>query len=451
MQINYGAGAITITGTTPAQDFSISLAPVSVVLPAPGVAGTLRDADTLTQAASQNETMFSVQLQDAPGDGTVVANLTPGIATFAGSAVAAYVSDGLAQVQATHPTLGTRVVEQRVQRTMVGVVEAFTGYRPGIAADVSAQIDAALAVGASSGTTQRFSALANNTRNAARWWASLVDDTAITREPAGFTLAVLVGPRHVLGASHLGLGGPLGWGGSDGVGYVGTVAGAGAALPGTDISLWYIADATAGEIAAYNAANPKSQPAAAVLSAGVGLGVIRPFAMLPAAAWAAGACPLPLAAVVISLANARAVPSFHTTRGNAVGVWDLTNPPSSWLYVNGITYPNEFQISQPSEAARAPFAAAGTVGTTASGDITFLGIPAGSAMAASNPGLGAGYPVLLGCTHGSPGGAVYEVPWVAGNLAGIAAAMQATAQAAGDPLWAGYAPTVVSLAGYASY
>jgi len=455
MELIHGAAPIA-RGYSPAEDYSFSLTPKTTTSSAGGVPGTLRDAGTLTIAGANTDSVFSVQLIDTRTDGTVVTNLTPGVATFTGSGVAQWVANGIALVQAVNATLGTRLLQQLVQRVVIGSSLVFNGYSAGaLAADLSALVAGSLGGGASPATVARFSSLATNTRNAALWCGGLVDDTAITREPDTFTLNVLIGPHHILCASHVGAGGQLGWVGSNGVGYVGTIDG-GATVAGTDIAVYYMRDATAPEIAAYNAAHPGSAPAAAALSVGIAAGVIKPFAMFPAATWAAaGAVALPLALAVDALVNDVDVPLFHTTRSNCVGLWDLSAPPASIVYnaAGGgyVTYPNEYQISQSSQAARAPFSAYANVGGTESGDISFTAIPAGSALAAGNAGLGAGYPVLLGVTHGSPDQKVFDVPWVALYVTQIQTLMQSTAQAAGDPLFATYAPVVLSLAGYATF
>jgi hypothetical protein len=136
-----------------------------------------------------------------------------------------------------------------------------------------------------------------------------------------------------------------------------------------------------------------------------------------------------------------------------VGIWEIPTQPKTYSYNSGNvpnnSYTNEFQIRQATKAVRAPYAAYGNVGSTASGDITFTTIPAGSALATNNASLGAGYPILLGTTHGSAGGNVFNVPWVASNITAITTAMNSAASAQGDSNT--YAPTVVSLTGYSSY
>jgi hypothetical protein len=450
MNLQFGAGPIC-RGFDQAEDFAIELVPATVTATAAGTPGTLRDADTLALSGATVDTVFSVQFSDTPTDSTTITNLTPGVATFSGSAVASFVADGLAQVQASNPTLGTRLVTAPVGRSMSAVTK-FASYIAGaLSLSMSSLVDGATGGGAAPSTVARFSSLATNTRNSALWCSGIVDDTGITRELDTFALNALIGPRHVLYAAHVGCAGQLGFVGSDATGYVATVVSTGA-IAGADLAVAYLRDATTAEIAAYNAAHPGSKAATEPLSVGIAAPVIKPLAILPAAVWSTpGPAALALSPAVAVLANYAPVPVFHTTKANAIGIWEIAEAPQSVLYTTGTTYPNELEIAQPIVAARAPFSLYANVGGSASGDLTLTAIPAGSAMASANPSLGAGYPILLGATHGSPGGSTFFLPWVALYGSQIQALMQSLAQAAGDPAYATYAPIVISLSGYSTY
>lgn len=454
MKLVFGAGP-KIRGYSPLEDYSFGLAPQTVATGGSGTAGTLRDANTLVQSAGTVDSVFSVRIIDSPvRPGVSVANLTPSIVSVSDGQVATWLANGLAQIEASHPVYGTRLLTAPVSRTMMGSTK-FTGYRAGsLAADLVAVIAAASSgVTPSMSTTARFSSLANNTRNAALWCKSVVDDTAISREVTGFPFSVLIGQHHILCAAHApaAAGGQVGFVGSDGAGYVATTTGTSpTGVSGTDIAIYYVRDATGAEIAAYNAAHPSSKAAASALSAAFsGSAKIKPMALLPAAAWAASNCPLCMDPAVSALANADRIPVFHFTRNNNIGIWEHSVAPTSWVYNNGLTYPNELAIAQ-EDGSLAGFSDPANVGGSASGDMTFVTVPAGSTLATANPSLGAGYPILLGCTHGAFAGQ-FLVPWTPLYLTQIQAAMQASAQAAGDPSYASYAPTVVSLTGYASY
>ena len=447
--LQFGAGPIC-RGYTQDEGYTVTVIPTTTTSAAGGAPDSTRDVATSVVSGANVDSVFSVQFTDAPNDGTVLTNLTPGIATFVGSAHATWVSNGLAQIQAAHPVFGTSLFKMAVQRVTGATATKMTGYVSGsVAADLSALIDNAIVgVTASSGTTARFSNLGTNTRNAALWCKSVMDDTAITREIDTFTLNVLIGPKHALYAAHVGIGGQLGFVGSDGVGYVATVVSS-SQITNTDIGVAYLRDATAPEIAAYNAARG-GQAATQPLSAAISGSKIKPMAMLPATAWAATNCPFCLD-FPAGLTNFTPVPVFHTTRNNCIGVWDITAQPQSVPYTDGHRYQNEFFITPSIIAARAPFASFAAVGSTASGDITFTAIPAGSSMATNNAGLGAGYPILLGTTHGSADNVTYKSPFCALSTDAVKTAMQALATAAGDPNAATYQPITISLTGYTSY
>ena len=450
MKLVFGSGPIC-RGYDQAEGYSLSLVPATTTTGTPGTVGTVRDANSVVVSGATVDSVFSAQLTDGPDDGTVVTNLTPGIATFIGSAVATWVVNGIAKVQAVHPTFGTSIVSQLVQRVTQSVITAFTSYRSGsVAADMSAMIDGAIVgITASLGTTSRFSSGTNSTPNPNLWCAGVVNTTCISREADTFTLNALIGPKHILYANHVGCAGQIGFISSARHTYVATVVSTGQ-IAGTDIGVAYLRDATVPEIAAYNAAHKVSVAAVGPLSVGIGLGTILPFAMFPSNVWAASNCNLCLSRDVALLANYVAVPVFHTTRSNCIALWDISQPPRTLMYIDG-SYIDEFQIQQATEATRSPFASVGNTGVTASGDITFTAIPAGSTMATNNPSLGAGYPILLGTTHGSTAGVAYEVPWCALQSTAISAMMKSLAQAAGDPSYASYAPITVSLTGYPTY
>ena len=449
MELEFGAGPIC-RGYTQAEGYTINLSPATTTTGAAGTPGTLRDAATSVISGATVDTVFSAQLTDTPDDGTTITNLTPGVATFSGSAVAQWVSNGIARVQASHPTFGTSVVWQLVQRVAQSIVTKFTGYQSGsVAADISSMIDTAISgVTASLSTTTRFSSVSNNARNTNLWCKNIVDTSAITREADTFTLNVLIGPKHCLFAWHVGCAGQLGFFANDLHTYVATVVST-AQISGTDIGIAYLRDATTAEINSYNAAHSGSRAAIGALS--LGIGQIKPFAMFPSNVWASSNCALCLDPNVAALPNFIAVPVMHTTRSNAIALWDISQAPRSIVYTDGHTYTGEFEIQQAKESNRSPFAAVGNTGATASGDITFTAIPTGTTMATNNSSLGAGYPILLGTTHGSPGGSAYETPWCALQSTAISALMKSLAQAAGDPSYATYAPITVSLTGYTTY
>jgi hypothetical protein len=487
--INYGLGAPAITGITQDQDYSLTLVPATTISSVTGTGSTQRDSNIVLVSGANVDTVFNVQFVDAPGDGTTVTNLTPGVATFSGSAVAQLqaggIPSGVAMVQASHPTLGTRIVQQAVQRALTGSSKAWSSYITGsLAADLSSMIDTAISgVTASLSTTAIYSSLATNTRNASLWCGSLVDLTAISQPnyPSIFTGMTLIGPHHILTAAHVvnfAPGGLLGFVGSDGSTYVGvvvnetTLAGLNTYSPGqqyyTDLAICYVADSlagyyggtAAGAIAAYNALNPSYYPATKSLSqAFTGGNKIKPMALLPAAAWAqaavtsqtSAACPLPIDPMILQLPAVKPVPAFHYTRSANIGIWDIVDPPFP-VRVNGFPlapFENEFAIAQSAVATRAPFSAYANVTGSASGDVTFTAIPAGSTLATNNPTLGAGYPILLGTNHDNYVG--FGAPWTPLYVSAITTAMQSTAQAAGDAAYASYAPIVVSLTGYSSY
>ena len=447
MNLVFGSGP-TCRGFSPAEDYAITLTRQTVTSSAGGTPGTLRDAATLAISGATVDSVFSVRLNDTILDGTVVTNLTPGVATFSGGAVASWVANGIAKVQAVNATYGTRLVTSLVQRVTGGLVTAFNGYQTGsLAKDIVALITGATGSSASFAITKRFSALSTNTRNASAWFASILNDTGITREPDGFNLGALIGPKHILFAAHVGCSGQKGFVGSDGVGYVATVVST-STISGTDIGIAYLRDATAPEIASYNAAYPSSKAATAALSAGISGAVIKPLAMLPASAWALSGAYLCLDPAVAALANAIDVPIMHVTTANAIGVWEFSYAPHSIPYTGGTTFPNEF--SQVGDDGRASYSLSANVGGTISGDISLFAIPAGSTLATNNASLGVGYPILLGCQHGSDGTNL-DSPWVSLYITQITTAMQALAQAASDPSYATYAPIQVSLTGYSTF
>jgi hypothetical protein len=446
------ASAPVIRGFDADEDYSLSISPVTISSPAGGITGTQRDAQTLVSMGTNVDSVFSVQLTDSPNDGTVITNLTPGVATFSGSATATYVSNGIAQIQGVNSTLGTRLVTSLVQRTVAGSSTSFTGYIAGaIAADLSTLISGAITgVTASAATTARFSSLTNNTRNAGLWSKNILNDSPISREATGFTLIGLIGPHHILTAAHVAqTSGQVGFVGTNGVGYVGTIVN-GTTITGTDISVGYVRDATGAEITAYNNAHPSSKAATGTLSQGISGGYIVPMAMFPGGTWATSNAYLCLDSGVANLPNFAQVPVIHSTKNNALGIWGISAPPTTVVYTGGVAYSNEFGIIQSNIAAEAPFSAYANVGGSASGDLTLTAIPAATTLASANPGLGVGYPILLGCTHGL-GSGQFDIPWISLYISQITTAMQSTAQSAGDPSYASYSPIQVSLAGYSTY
>jgi len=451
-------------GISPAEDFVLALTPATTTSGA-GSAATLRDANIQNVSASTIDSVFTVGLADSPVAAGLVAitNLTPGVATFTDGAPATWVSNGTAMVQATHPQLGTKIVSFPVSRALSTSGQKFTGYIPGsITSDLYNLVDNITSTATATTTnTPIFSS--GNTRNASLWCGSVVDLTAITREAgANFCNIPLIGPHHALTAAHVGA--PVGrtfvWCDNAGNAYAGTVR-ATATVPGTDIAVLYINDATSGEMAAYNAAGygpAVSLGLSAASPAFTSTASIKPMALLPGTAWQQNTgtesapsptCAMPLDPGVLGLVNAHAMPMFHTTRLNRVGTWDIVGAPASTPYVGGVIYPTEFSWLPSAETDENQFTQGAIVGGTASGDISFTAIPASTTLATANSTLGAKYPILLGTTHGfNP---IWKSPWVASSIAGITTAMQSTAQAAGDSGYASYAPTVVSLTGYSTY
>ena len=452
----FGSGP-TCRGFSPNEMYFLALNPQTVTSGGSSTTGTpVRDATTLNTTSSNVDSVFSVQFNDSIADGsTGPTNLTPTVATWTGSSAAQWVSNGVAKVQVTNSVYGNCLLSYNVSRSTGQSSTKFSGYASGsLGADLSSLVDTAITgVTASTGTTQRFSNLATNTRNASLWCASVMNDTGITRELDTFSANVLIGPRHVLAAAHTNPSGTLGWVGSDGIGYVGVIVN-GTTISNTDIGIYYVRDATAGEILTYNNNHPGSQVATQALSVGTGAGKITPMAMFPSTTWASSNCALPMSLAVIALPNALGIPIMHATRNNAIGTWDITQGPHAITYVGNTVFQNEIDITQSSSATRSAFSQSSVVGSTLSGDVTFTAIPASSALATNNASLGAGYPILLGTTHGAPGGntsIAMNIPWVSAYITSITTAMQSTAQSAGDPNYASYSPIVLNLTGYATY
>lgn len=462
MQISGSGTSPIIKGFAESDDFQISLTPQTTSSNNSGTTSTQRDAATLVISGANVDSVFSVNFTESlTYPGTTITNLTPSVATFSGSATASWVANGTAEVQATNALLGTRIVEALVNRATSNTVK-MTGYISGsLAADISSMFDNAISgVTASPTTCARFSNFSTNTRNTSAWFHSIIDDTAVTRESDGFTVMGLIGPHHILGAAHVLLSGQVGFVGSDGVGYVGTVdptGGRQATITSTDVLVSYVRDATAPEIAAYNAANTSSMAATQPLSAAFSGGnKIKPLAMLPAAVWALNTgtevspnptVVFPWDPFVAALTNSSLVPSIRTSKSSGFGIWDLALAPRSLLYTNGLKYANEFEVLQSANPTRAPFGTSANMGNNASGDLALWSIPSGSKLATNNASLGAGYPILLGSTHGG----YFQLPWVSAYISQITTLMQSTAQAAGDSNYASYAPIMISLTGYTAY
>jgi len=401
-----------------------------------------------------------------PGQCTIT-NLTPALVTFSGSATGAWTGPtpgaGTALVQCTHPVLGTRVVSQAVSRAIVGTL-TFNGYRVGLSADLSSLIDGALAGVVYAYSKQTFINPANNARNPSLWCAPICDVTAISREYDGvalFTYMALIGPHHFLTASHISPspGATAVWCDNAGNAYAGTVRSK-AQVAGTDIAVCYVNDATSAEMTAYNALHPTSIPVTQPLSAATiaisAAAQIKPMVFLPSTTYAGGASALPLSsAVSTGLANLSRIPLMLCDRNHAISVMEIYTAPASRVYTDGNTYANEIEWIAPATASRSPWRSAGT----ASGDILFTATLAATGVAtnaASNGNvLGAGYPILIGCTHGAVGAFQLFTPFAslysAAGAGNITALMQSTAAAAGDPLSATYAAVTVSIAGYPTY
>lgn len=451
--IEFQNGAPIVRGITAAEDFSLQLFPQQTST-GTGSPSTLNDANTLLLNGVQIDNTFSVQNTDSPVEptGLTITNLTPSVATFTDGAPSTWVSNGIARVQADHATLGTKIASIPVTRTLSGSGESFVSYIAGsLAGDLFTMVDNVTSITtASPDNVPMFVPQGSNNRNSNLWMHTLADVTAITRERGGlFSNAPLISAHHILTAAHTNptIGITLVWSDNSKRGYAGTIA-AVATVSGTDIAICYIRDATAGEMTAYNAANPGSTPVSLALSAAspafTSTALIKPMAMFPSTVWQAGSAgtsPLPLAPSVQALINSLWVPTFHTTRNYCVGTWDIGITPRT----DGL-----FGITPSAETDENQFTQSSLVGITASADITFTAIPVSTTLSANNSTLGAKYPILLGTTYARLGSS-FAMPWLPLYLTQITTAMQATAQTAGDPSYASYAPTTVSLSGYTSY
>jgi hypothetical protein len=262
------------------------------------------------------------------------------------------------------------------------------------------------------------------------------------------------------------------WCDNNGVAYAGAVSATVTGVTGVtpnDVAICYIRDATSAEMTAYNAAYPSMPPVSHALSAASAgfssSAPIKPMALLPAAVWAANAgtesspsptCVLPMDSYLSTFPNYRMIPTMHVTRSGCIGIWGILEGPHTQQISTGsgsfTNYPDELGIIPSTMPYLSTYSEASIVGSTASGDQTFSAIPAGSTLASANSGLGAGYPILLGTTHdGQTSANYFNLPWTPAFISGITAAMQSTAQAAGDPSYASYTPYVLSTSGYTSY
>ena len=477
--IVFGAGPI-IRGFQPSDMYQFSLLAYQQTGATGGSTAALRDGIYTTPTGTAHN-VFKTVLSDNPTyPGSSVVNLTPGVvANIAANQNATWVANGTASVQVNNPITGTQILNFTVTSTgTFNVFQRFSNTASGdatqsVSFDLSNLIDGFITARptASLATTAIWSNLATNTANASAWFGTTLNLTSITREPSGGSgnincLRALIGPHHILTAWHVQDIATLaiGWVGSNGVTYVGIVsnaAGSSVQIANTDIGIQYIGDPTNAQIIAYNAANPGSQaantnPAVSGLSVGIAGGFIKPMALFPSTAYAgATACQIPLNQGV-SATSLGYVPAFHTTQTTNIGVKDLTGYPHSIGYTDGNTYQNEFAFAPSTLTSRNPFGLLANIGYSESGDITFTAIPAGSIMATNNASLGAGYPIMLGCTHGSGDQVTFYAPWAATyntgvGTSGITDAMRSTAQAAGDASYASYATITVSLTGYGTY
>jgi hypothetical protein len=482
-ELVFGSGPIC-RGYSQVEMYTFAVVPQTYTSNLAGTVGTNRDMATLIVSGAVTYDTFSVQFADDALDGSTLINLTDGthsgyphIADFSGSAVATFVANGLAQIEVQNALYGNCLLTAPVSANPSQSFVQYTDFSVGtLSHDLLHMIQDYIVNNGLTGTinnTAPFNlnnGVVTNTRNPSLWCKYLVDLTAITRDQYGsnlvggggtFTHMALIGPHHILTAAHVmpGVGAMMVWCDNAGVAYGGVVA-ANAAITGTDIGVCYIRDATSSERAIYSAQYPNSpavtQPLSAAAPAFSSSAAIKPMALFPANTWGGVgvSCPMPLATNA-KLINQAYLPMFHSFQPGRIGLYVLSQYPTT-VQVNNSNgtstfFANEFGINQPSTSPQSTFANAGVLGNTASGDQSFTAIPANSTLATNNPTLGAGYPILIGASHDGVVPVLFNMPWLPLYLTQITAAMQSTAQAAGDSAYATYAPHTVSLTGYANY
>lgn len=416
MKFLFGSGP-PIRGFSPTEDYTFVVTPQQTTTANTGTTGTLKDCNTLMVSGAMIDSVFRVAFADSLQlPGATFSNLTPAVATIS-NGVASWVSNGTAQLQVTHPRLGTRTLKIPVSRNLSGAVTTFTSYAStSLAYALSNQVDSAISgLSPSAGTVDAFSSIAigsSATRNSGLWCAGLVDLTGVPiwqgSTPITKYTGVLVSPRHVLCASHVNPSGPMAWLGSDGVIQTATVVDGsynhGGGIAGTDLGMVYLGSA-------------------------IDTSKCKPFSVLPASSSPlVSPSPLPTANGVLS--GQTYLPLLHWNQVQELLLLDLFNFGQPF---------SDTQLAPPIESGRSAWAVSQRMGTAGivSGD-------SGSPVFTVIPNDATKTPVLLGCCH-TAGGA----PNPALNISAINAMMATLTSANGGGTT--YTLTQANLSAYPTY
>ncbi len=413
VNLQYGSGP-TMSGFNAQQDFSMVVTPATTINGGTGTGGTYRDMTTNVSNGATVDTVFTValtgSLSPAYQQAITFTNLSPAVASVTPNAGnAAWVANGVATVQASHPILGTRLASAPVSRA-TGTASSMTGYRTAsLAYGMQNAVDAAisgLTWGAS--TCDAFTATdghSSATRNSSLWCASLVDLTGIPigRAPGGNLSQLttsfngcLVTPQDLIYASHasVSVGDVLYFYGTDSAVHSATVSSIQRNVGATDIGIAHLS---------------------------ASLTNCTSFEIFPAGTWAAsGTVYLPLTNLNgnTTLANYVAPPLMHYNQNREVLMLDMTGWGTGYAPCRESNR-QQWSYSPASPGNNAPYSGD-------SGSPVFTALP------------GSTIPILLGTCYTSAG-----CPNPALNISDINTALSA--------LGSSYTLTQASMAAFTAY